>query len=93
MDMNYSDLTHTAQSELSFVLDEIVKDNEFKPQILAKYPLTKGITHQKLRKLISEAIELIKQDKIEVTDLLPEHNFSNLNKSIIDVLISIGVVE
>ena len=64
---------------------EIVKDNEFKPQILAKYPLTKGITHQKLRKLISEAIELIKQDKIEVTDLLPEHNFSNLNKSIIDV--------
>ena len=64
---------------------EIVKDNEFKPQILAKYPLTKGITHQKLRKLISEAIELIKQDKIEVTDLLPAHNFSNLNKSIIDV--------
>ncbi len=64
---------------------EIVKDNEFKPQILAKYPLTKGITHQKLRKLISEAIELIKQDKIEVTDLMPTHNFSNLNKSIIDV--------
>ena len=64
---------------------EIVKDNEFKPQILAKYPLTKGITHQKLRKLISEAIELIKQDTIEVTDLLPEHNCSNLNKSIIDV--------
>ena len=64
---------------------EIVKNSEFKPQILAKYPLTKGITHQKLRKLISEAIELIKQDKIEVTDLLPEHNFSNLNKSIIDV--------
>ena len=64
---------------------EIVKDNGFKPQILAKYPLTKGITHQKLRKLISEAIELIKQDKIEVTDLLPTHNFSNLNKSIIDV--------
>ena len=64
---------------------EIVKDNEFKPQILAKYPLTKGITHQKLRKLISEAIELIKQGKIEVTDLLPTHNFSNLNKSIIDV--------
>ena len=64
---------------------EIVKDNEFKPQILAKYPLTKGITHQKLRKLISEAIELIKQDKIEVSDLLPTHNFSNLNKSIIDI--------
>ena len=64
---------------------EIVKDDEFKPQILAKYPLTKGITHQKLRKIISEAIELLKQDKIEVTDLLPAHNFSNLNQSIIDV--------
>ena len=64
---------------------EIVKDDEFKPQILAKYPLTKGITHQKLRKIISEAIELLKKDKIEITDLLPAHNFSNLNKSIIDV--------
>ena len=64
---------------------EIVKDDEFKPQILAKYPLTKGITHQKMRKLISEAIELIKQEKIEVTDLMPAHNFSNLNESIINV--------
>jgi len=64
---------------------EIVKDDEFKPQILAKYPLTKGITHQKLRKIISEAIVLLKQDKIEITDFLPAHNFSNLNKSIIDV--------
>ena len=63
---------------------EIVKDNEFKPQILAKYPLTKGITHQKMRKLISEAIELIKQEKIEVADLMPAHNFSNLNESIIN---------
>ena len=64
---------------------EIVKGNEFKPQILAKYPLTKGVSHQKLRKLISEAIELIKQEKIEVTDLLPAHNFLNLNESIINV--------
>ena len=64
---------------------EIVKGDEFKPQILAKYPLTKGITHQKMRKLISEAIELIKQEKIEVADLMPAHNFSNLNESIINV--------
>ena len=64
---------------------EIVKGNEFKPQILAKYPLTKGISHQKMRKLISEAIELIKQEKIEVTDLMPAHNFSNLNESIVNV--------
>ena len=64
---------------------EIVQDDEFKPQILAKYPLTKGITHQKMRKLISEAIELIKEHKIEVTDFLPAHNFSNLNESIINI--------
>ena len=64
---------------------EKVKNDEFKPQILAKYPLTKGITHQKMRKLMSEAIELIKEDKIEVTDLMPAHNFSNLNESIINV--------
>ena len=64
---------------------EIVKNDEFKPQILAKYPLTKGITHQKMRKLMSEAIELIKEGKIEVTDLMPAHNFSNLNESIINV--------
>ena len=64
---------------------EMVKNDEFKPQILAKYPLTKGITHQKMRKLMSEAIELIKEDKIEVTDLMPAHNFSNLNESIINV--------
>ena len=64
---------------------QTVRDNEFKPQILAKYPLTKGITHLKMRKLISEAIELIKADKIEVADLMPANNFSNLNESIINV--------
>ena len=64
---------------------EIVQGNEFVPQILAKYPLTKGLTHQKMRKLISEVIELVKQEKIEVTDLMPAHNFSNLNDSIINV--------
>jgi len=64
---------------------ETIQGNEFVPQILAKYPLTKGLTHQKMRKLISEVIELVKQEKIEVTDLLPAHNFSNLNDSIINV--------
>ena len=64
---------------------EIVQGNEFVPQILAKYPLTRGLTHQKMRKLISEVIELIKQEKIVVTDLMPAHNFSNLNDSIINV--------
>ena len=37
---------------------EIVKDNEFKPQILAKYPITTGISHHKLWNLISESIVL-----------------------------------
>ncbi len=64
---------------------ETIQGNEFVPQILAKYPLTKGLTHQKMRKLISEVIELVKQEKIEVTDLMPAHNFSNLNDSIINV--------
>ena len=64
---------------------EIVQGNEFVPQILAKYPLTKGLTHQKMRKLISEAIGLIKQRKIVITDLLPAHNFLELRDSIIDV--------
>ena len=32
--VNFVDLTHTAQSELGFVLDDIVKDNEEKKEVL-----------------------------------------------------------
>ncbi len=64
---------------------EIVTNNEFKPQILARYPLTKGITHQKLRKLMIEAMNLVKENKIEIFDHLPKHEFNSLNESIIDI--------
>jgi ATP-dependent DNA helicase RecG len=64
---------------------EIVTNNEFKPQILARYPLTKGITHQKLRKLMIEAMNLVKENKIEIFDHLPKHEFNSLNQSIIDI--------
>ena len=64
---------------------EVIKNNEFKPQILPRYPLTKGITHQKLRKLIIEAINLIKENKIEIPDHLPKNELSQLDQSIIDI--------
>ena len=63
---------------------EITTD-DFKPKILPKYRLTKGITHQKLRKLISEAITLVKKNKIEISDHLPKNEFNTLNQSIIDI--------
>ena len=31
---------------------EVVTNNDFKPQILPRYSLTKGITHQKIRKIV-----------------------------------------
>jgi len=64
---------------------EVIKNNEFKPQILPKYSLTKGITHQKLRKLTLEAINLIKEEKIKISDYLPRHELIQLDQSIIDI--------
>ena len=64
---------------------EVIKNNEFKPQILPKYSLTKGITHQKLRKLTLEAINLIKEEKIKIPDYLPRHELIQLDQSIIDI--------
>ncbi len=64
---------------------EVVANSEFKPQILAKYPLTRGITHQKLRKLMVETINLVKENKIEISDYLPKNEFDSLNQSIIDI--------
>ena len=64
---------------------EVIKNNEFKPQILPRYSLTKGITHQKLRKLTLEAINLIKEEKIKIPDYLPRHELIQLDQSIIDI--------
>ena len=64
---------------------EVVTNKDFKPQILPRYSLTKGITHQKVRKLVLEAINLLKENKVEIPDYLPSDKLDSLNKSIIDI--------
>ena len=64
---------------------EVVINNDFKPQILPRYSLTKGITHQKIRKIVQEAVNLIEEDKIHIPDYLPSNELDSLNKSIIDI--------
>lgn len=64
---------------------EVVTNNDFKPQILPRYSLTKGITHQKIRKIVQEAVNLIEEDKIQIPDYLPSNELDSLNKSIIDI--------
>ena len=64
---------------------EVVTNKDFKPQILPRYSLTKGITHQKVRKIVQEAINLIEEDKIHIPDYLPSNELDSLNKSIIDI--------
>ena len=64
---------------------EVVTNNDFKPQILPRYSLTKGITHQKIRKIVQEAVNLIEEDKIHIPDYLPSNELDSLNKSIIDI--------
>ena len=64
---------------------EVVTNKDFKPQILPRYSLTKGITHQKVRKIVQEAVNLIEEDKIHIPDYLPSNELDSLNKSIIDI--------
>ena len=64
---------------------EVVTNKDFKPQILPRYSLTKGLTHQKVRKLVIEAINLLKENKVEIPDYLPSDKLDSLNKSIIDI--------
>ena len=64
---------------------EVVTNNDFKPQILPRYSLTKGITHQKIRKIVQEAVNLIEAGKIQIPDYLPSTELDSLNKSIIDI--------
>tara|TARA_A100001234_G_scaffold177635_1_gene159554 strand:- start:3013 stop:5073 length:2061 start_codon:yes stop_codon:yes gene_type:complete len=64
---------------------EVVTNKDFKPQILPRYSLTKGITHQKIRKIVQEAVNLIEEDKIQIPDYLPSNELDSLNKSIIDI--------
>ena len=64
---------------------EVVTNKDFKPQILPRYSLTKGLTQQKVRKLVIEAINLLKENKVEIPDYLPSDKLDSLNKSIIDI--------
>ena len=64
---------------------EVVTNNDFKPQILPRYSLTKGVTHQKIRKIVQEAVNLIEAGKIQIPDYLPSTELDSLNKSIIDI--------
>ncbi len=64
---------------------EVVTNKDFKPQILPRYSLTKGITHQKVRKIVQEAVNLIEEGKIQIPDYLPSNELDSLNKSITDI--------
>lgn len=64
---------------------EICTDLEFTPKILPKYRLTRGITHQKLRKVIANAIEMVNDGKIELIDYFPKNNLENLSNSILRI--------
>ena len=64
---------------------ELILNDEFKPQILPKYRLTKGISQQKMRNLIQAAIELVKNKGIEIQDYLPKNSLKPLNEAIINL--------
>lgn len=64
---------------------EVISSDEFVPQILPKYRLTKGITHQKIRKIVAAATDMIKNHKISVHDYLPANNLENLSESIVNI--------
>ncbi|MDA0344453.1 MAG: ATP-dependent DNA helicase RecG [Proteobacteria bacterium] len=61
---------------------ELCTDLEFFPKILPKYRLTRGITNQRLRNAIAQAIQMMNNEKIEVMDYFPKNNLVNLSDSI-----------
>ena len=61
---------------------ELCTDLEFFPKILPKYRLTRGITNQRLRNAIAQAIQMMNNEKIEVKDYFPKNNLVNLSDSI-----------
>jgi ATP-dependent DNA helicase RecG len=64
---------------------EVISSDDFVPQILPKYRLTKGITHQKLRKIVAAATDMIESHKISVHDYMPANNLKNLSESIVNI--------
>ncbi len=61
---------------------ELCTNIEFSPKILPKYRLTRGVTHQKLRNAIAQAIQMMNKEEIEVVDYFPRHNLADLSNSI-----------
>ncbi len=64
---------------------ELCTNLEFTPKILPKYRLTRGITHQKLRKVLANAIEMVNRGKIELKDYFPQNNLEDLSNSILRI--------
>lgn len=58
---------------------------DFMPQILPKYRLTKGLSHQKMRKIIQSSIDLIKDKNVEISDYMPFNELKPLNEAIINL--------
>ncbi len=58
---------------------------DFLPQILPKYRLTKGLSHQKMRKIIQSSIDLIKDKNVEISDYMPFNELKPLNEAIINL--------
>jgi len=61
---------------------ELCANLEFSPKILPKYRLTRGVSHQKLRNAVAQAIQMVDEQKIEVMDYFPKNNLANLSDSI-----------
>ena len=64
---------------------EILNNEDFIPKILPKYRLTKGITQQKIRKIISETCQLLRDKKIEIDDYISNPNFETLNNAVVEI--------
>ena len=64
---------------------EILNNEDFIPKILPKYRLTKGITQQKIRKIISQTCGLLRDKKIEIDDYINHPNFQSLNDAVVGI--------
>ena len=64
---------------------EILNNEDFIPKILPKYRLTKGITQQKIRKIISQTCQLLRDKKIEIDDYINHPNLQSLSDAVVGI--------
>ncbi len=64
---------------------EILNNEDFIPKILPKYRLTKGITQQKIRKIISQTCQLLRDKKIEIDDYIYHPNLQSLSDAVVGI--------